>query len=147
LIKSITRRRIAPLVGIEVAGRPLLDTDEDVARQKAVSDLRQFDGISHRKALQDAYAMLLPDRSQISQQLFGYSLTCPYRPSSLIGPLAICFRAVRTSENGDRLSMKYATVRPYADLEKAACRCRPQLKGQGSRSSPAVNIFPPRRLR
>ncbi len=44
--------------------------------------------------------------------------------------------------------MKYATDRFYADPEKVARRCRPRLKGQGSfRSSLAVNIFPPRRLR
>jgi len=44
--------------------------------------------------------------------------------------------------------MKYATNRPFADPEKAARRCRPHLKGQGSfRSSQAVNIVPPPRLR
>ena len=31
-----------PLVGIEVARGPLLDADKDVARQQAVSDLRQL---------------------------------------------------------------------------------------------------------
>ena len=58
-----------PIGGIEVARRPLLDTDEDIPRQQAISDGRLLAEFIDRKPSQDSLAALLPDLREASQQL------------------------------------------------------------------------------
>ena len=83
LMRSIIRLEDRPFVRIKVTRRSLLHRDEDVARQQPIRNLRRLAGIVGRQVSSHGLAIGF-DHREVSQQLFGYSLTSPYRPSSRI---------------------------------------------------------------